>query len=131
MTARPQAQGGAVRRGRRGRAPGTAAAYGVVMATRITSGDWWFRDRTTGGRTIGQAPNAPMWIVIVALVVAVVAPAPLVRRIARLTANAALAWWAAAEISTGVNPWRRTLGVAVALVDVRSLVRARRASRTA
>lgn len=82
--------------------------------------DWWFRDRTTGRIVVAQWPNAPLVIFLVARVAG------------RLTdpsgpwldvvGTAALLWWAGDEVLRGVNPFRRTLGAAVAAATVAALV---------
>lgn len=79
--------------------------------------EWLFRDRTTGGVTIAQVPNAPLWIFLAATAVRVVAePDDGVRTALDAVAGLALAWWAIDEVVRGANPWRRLLGAAVLVV---------------
>jgi hypothetical protein len=75
--------------------------------------DWLFRSRTTGRITIGQFPNAALWIFLAMAVLRRVvtndtAPRTAIDWIAVL----ALAWWAGDEVIRGVNPWRRFVGLA-------------------
>ena len=87
--------------------------------------DWTFRDRTTGGITIAQSPNPPLWIFLILTALAWLAewmggsfgPAAGWLRIA---AHLALVWWAVDEIVRGVNPWRRFLG-AITLIGLATL----------
>lgn len=73
--------------------------------------DWCFRNRVTGAITIGQWPNAALWIVLaVATVEWVLAPTGHLGTAMRVVGTAALAYWAAGELLRGVNPWRRALG---------------------
>ncbi|MEZ5372387.1 MAG: hypothetical protein R2704_06555 [Microthrixaceae bacterium] len=74
---------------------------------------WWFRNRETGGITIAQAPNPPLWIFIAATVGRWLVPAD--GRLADVlwwVSTGALTWWAVDEVVRGVNPWRRLVGVA-------------------
>ena len=80
---------------------------------------WLFRDRETGRITIGQMPNLPLWIFIVATALrSVFHPAGGARTALDVVATGALVWWAVDEVARGVNPWRRILG---AVVLVRTL----------
>ena len=65
---------------------------------------WFFENRRTGRITIGQWPNLPLWIFLVATLL----------RLGAL-ATIALVVWAGDEIIRGVNPFRRLLGAAVLL----------------
>ncbi|HET6953074.1 MAG TPA: hypothetical protein VFI47_22020 [Acidimicrobiales bacterium] len=79
--------------------------------------EWLFRDRVTGGITVAQSPNAALAAFLVAAVVRwVVSPAGAVRTALDVVAGLALAWWAIDEVTRGVNPWRRLLGVSVLVV---------------
>lgn len=79
---------------------------------RLTSADWWFRDRSTGRIVVAQVPNPPLWVFLATVAVRAVATAdtPLDAG-AAWVGTAALAWWAIDEVIRGVNPWRRALGV--------------------
>jgi hypothetical protein len=76
--------------------------------------NWLFRNRETGEITVAQAPNAELWVFLVAAVV---------HRVFDITGNVgtgltivatgALAIWAVDEIARGVNPFRRILGAIV------------------
>lgn len=85
--------------------------------------DWWFRDRRTGQIVIGQFPNLPLWLFIAGTAVGWLATSDSsVGRLAWVVATVGLGWWAVAEVSSGVNPWRRALGVGgVALLVLRIL----------
>ena len=86
---------------------------------------WWFENRQTGDITIAQFPNWPLWCIGVCW-------------LARLgldddsTAHGVVGWtirglwlvWAIAELTRGVNPWRRLLGAAVIGWQVISIVTA-------
>lgn len=77
--------------------------------------DWMFRNRKTGGVTIGQFPNLPLAIFFVAFVVGLLLEAldagqGTVRTVVGAIGTVALAWWALEELIRGVNPWRRLLG---------------------
>lgn len=81
--------------------------------------EWLLRDRTTGGITVAQAPNPPLWVFLAAVVVRVGAdPAGGLRTALDVVAGVALAWWAIDEIGRGVNPWRRILGACVLVLAV-------------
>jgi hypothetical protein len=89
--------------------------------------EWLFRDRRTGAITIGQFPNAALWIFFATVVLRRVGPshgAP--RTLIGAIGVAALGWWAVDEVLRGVNPWRRFLGLAgtaLAVAGLLSLVR--------
>lgn len=76
--------------------------------------DWLFRNRRTGGITIGQWPNLPLWLFIAASVIRRLArPEGDAGRAVEVVAVGSLAWWSVDEIVRGVNPFRRALGAAV------------------
>ncbi len=76
--------------------------------------DWAFRDRASGRIVVGQWPNPPLWIFLVAQTIAWLAGAnDRIAGWARVVSYLALAIWAADELIRGVNPWRRGLGGAV------------------
>lgn len=84
------------------------------MAALRRAADWTFRNRRTGAITVGQWPNAPLWIFLgVSAVRWSADPRASIALGLRLAAGLALAWWAADEVLRGVNPWRRFLGGAV------------------
>ena len=92
---------------------------GVVRAVL----DWWLRDRRTGRWVIGQFPNIQLGIFLAAMVIGWLADGDsTVGRVSWLVATLALAWWAGAEMWSGVNPFRRVLGVIAAVVVVIRLV---------
>lgn len=85
--------------------------------------DWLFRDRTTGGYTVAQVPNAPLATFLVAAAVrAVASPAGAAGTALDVVAGVALAVWALAEVVRGVNPFRRLLGAGVLAVQVAGLL---------
>ena len=69
--------------------------------------NWLFRNRHTGEITIGQTPNAPLIIWLVATVIKVIFDP------SGATGTGALIVWAADEIVRGVNPFRRAIGAVV------------------
>lgn len=76
--------------------------------------DWLFRNRETGGVTIGQWPNAPLLIWMAATAVRfLLDPQGDVAGALDIAATVALTWWAVDEVVRGVNPFRRMLGGAV------------------
>jgi hypothetical protein len=80
-------------------------------ARKLTSKDWWFRDRSTGEIVVAQFPNAPLWIFLAAVVVrAFATDGTTLDTAAAWTGTGALAWWSLDELIRGVNPWRRALG---------------------
>lgn len=73
--------------------------------------DWLFRNRKTGGTTIAQPPNLPIWIFLAAWVVgAVFDPSGWPGTLLDVVRTLALATWALMEVWSGVNPFRRILG---------------------
>jgi hypothetical protein len=87
--------------------------------------DWLFRDRQTGKLVVVQLPNLALWLFFAASAVRRFAhPHGAVGTVVSAVAVAALLWWAVDEVARGVNPFRRALGMAVALlVLVRLLIR--------
>ena len=85
--------------------------------------DWLFRNRQTGGRTIAQFPNAPLWVFLGAVVVRWLAhPSGTAGTVVDVVAAVALVVWAGDELVRGVNPWRRILGGGVLAYAVVGLV---------
>jgi len=85
--------------------------------------DWLFMNPQTGRRTIAQAPNAPLLVFLVAVVVRWIAhPAGTIGRVVDVVATVALVVWAVDEIVRGVNPWRRMLGGGVLAVTLVGLL---------
>jgi len=85
--------------------------------------DWLFRNRQTGGITIAQLPNVPLWIFLATVVLRWVVPTGTwVRTAINWIAVVALGWWALDESLRGVNPWRRALGLGVCVLVVTSAV---------
>jgi hypothetical protein len=85
--------------------------------------DWLFRNRETGRITVGQPPNPPMVVFVVATVVRwLTSPEGTAGRVVEVTATAALTIWAVDEVVRGVNPFRRLLGGGVLAYLVRGFV---------
>lgn len=85
--------------------------------------DWMFRSRETGKVVVVQAPNIPLAIFFVAAAVRRFADLEGTARTAvAVLAFASLMWWAGDEILRGVNPFRRLLGAAVAVVTAAGLL---------
>lgn len=76
--------------------------------------DWLFRDRVTGGFTVGQFPSWSLgtWLASVAVRV-VLHPRGTAGAVVEAVGTAALVVWAVDEMVRGVNPWRRILGTIV------------------
>ncbi len=73
-----------------------------------------FRNRQTGQITIGQVPNIPLVVFLLAWFVRfALDPSGGVATALDVVAWVALAIWAADEILRGVNPFRRLLGAVV------------------
>ncbi len=71
-------------------------------------------DRETGRYVLGQFPNPPIIIFVVARVLAWATGAVGTwGSILYWVGTGALAWWAADELLRGVNPFRRMLGAVV------------------
>jgi hypothetical protein len=76
--------------------------------------EWLFRNRTTGEITIGQTPNAPILVFVVAWGLALVwNPGGAIGTGLDVVGGVALLIWAADEVLRGVNPFRRLLGAVV------------------
>lgn len=74
------------------------------------------RDLKIRGYTVGQFPNPPLWIALVALLMArLTDEGSTVHDLAQAVFYVALTVWAYEELANGVNGLRRSLG-AVALV---------------
>jgi hypothetical protein len=86
--------------------------------------DWFLRDRRTGRIVIGQWPNAPLVVWLVASAARALSGLDGAWGTAlRVVATLALGWWAVDEIARGVNPWRRLLGAVVLAGLAASLLR--------
>lgn len=83
---------------------------------------WFFRNRRTGAVTIIQAPNLLLWIAIASGILRLMVTDAEYGGIFTIVFRCALLAWAADEIVRGVNPWRRCLGVAVAVYQLAVLV---------
>lgn len=85
---------------------------------------WMFRSRKTGRITLGQLPNWPLTLWLLASVVIWLAhPQGWLRVVLSVLASTALALWAGGEVLRGVNPFRRLLGATTLAWLVYSLVR--------
>jgi hypothetical protein len=84
--------------------------------------DWLFRDRTTGKIVIGQFPNIPLFVWLVATGLSVVTSGTL-QTILGYVAIVALLVWAGDELLRGVNPFRKLLGAGVLVWTLHSLIR--------
>ncbi len=84
------------------------------MMTRQRFVDWCFRNRQTGEITVGQPPNAPVVICVIAFGSRWLfhPPGMLSTALGAIGTGAAV-FWAGDELLRGVNPWRRVIGAAV------------------
>lgn len=81
--------------------------------------DWMFRNRRTGEITIGQVPNVPLGLFIIATVLRrLLEPTGGWRTALDVVALSGLLWWGIDEVLRGVNPWRRMLGASVLTAQV-------------
>jgi hypothetical protein len=71
--------------------------------------DWLLRDRRTGRWVVVQAPNLPLLVWLVTVVLRWFWHA----RALDVVGTTALVVWAGDEVARGVNPFRRLLGAAV------------------
>ena len=84
--------------------------------------DWAFRSRKTGHITLIQMPNLLLWLVLVAFAVRLVLhPAGTIGMVVSILSSVLLLAWAALEVVSGVNPFRRVLGGVVGLGQIVSL----------
>lgn len=85
--------------------------------------DWLFRNRLTGGITIGQFPNAALLVWLGASLLSLWwHPQAGDVDVLAVVSRAALVVWAVDEVLRGVNPFRRLLGAVVLLATVWSLL---------
>jgi hypothetical protein len=97
--------------------PGGDPSSSVRRAAR-----WLFANRRTGGITVAQWPNVPLWIYLgLTLAERAGRPTGTVQTALRVLADVALLLWALDELARGVNPFRRILGSAVLLATVGSV----------
>jgi tetrahydromethanopterin S-methyltransferase subunit D len=93
--------------------------------TRDTVVDWWFRNRETGEITIGQPPNPPVKVAMVAFGLRVILRPPgLLGTALGAVGTGAVVYWAGDEVLRGVNPYRRLLG-ATTLAGVAAVLKRR------
>lgn len=91
----------------------TANRLSDLRRRAVSAFDWMFRDRQTARITVAQFPNVALGIFFATVVVGQVTDEDGLLGVAvRWTGTAALGWWAVAELRSGVNPWRRLLGLA-------------------
>lgn len=81
----------------------------------------FFKDKD-GKVVIGQTPNTPMLLFIVFSLVQL-APHTHVTRIAIWGARIAISYWAYLEIVSGVNAFRKSLGLVVLLYTIYTVVK--------
>ena len=85
---------------------------------------WCFEDRATGRIVVGQMPNLPLWIFAATWTTdKLTHPAGPTGRVLPWVASASLTIWSLDEIVRGVNPWRRTLGAGVLILEAASWFR--------
>jgi hypothetical protein len=83
------------------------------------------RDLRIHGYTVGQFPNPPLWVALVALLMALLTDESTdVNDVARAVFYVALTVWAYEEAARGVNGFRRALGAAVLVLIVIAVARA-------
>jgi hypothetical protein len=89
----------------------------------VASLQWLFRDRSTGEMVVAQFPNPPLWIFLVTVGARWFVPEDDTwHDVLGWIGLFALLWWAIDELVRGVNPWRRLLGAAIAIVVVTAAV---------
>ena len=94
------------------------------MSGAVRSGfDWMFRSRVDGRCVVGHFPNTVLLVFIVAAVLRWLwAPDGIAGVVLDVVATVALLVWALDEVVRGVNPFRRMLGVGVALIVLVGLI---------
>ena len=84
---------------------------------------WFFQNRETGEITIAQAPNLPLWIVLVgSALIWAWHPPGWTGIILECLVSGSLFVWAIEEVLRGVNPWRRCLGAAVLVYQAATML---------
>ena len=73
---------------------------------------WWLEDRKTGQLVVAQRPNLLLALAIAGLLLARLLPSSL---LAVVLAKTLWLAWSGDELLRGVNPWRRALGLTVAV----------------
>ena len=73
---------------------------------------WWLEDRKTGKLVVAQRPNLLLALAIAGLLLARLLPSSLLAVVLGKTLWLA---WSGDELLRGVNPWRRALGLTVAV----------------
>ena len=92
-----------------GPANGTGGVRGAMRAIL----DWYLRDPRSGKVVLGQRPNLPIILWGMTVVARQLAEdGSDVERLLDWSSVAFLGWWAIDELVRGVDPFRRTLGLA-------------------
>ena len=73
---------------------------------------WWLEDRKTGKLVVAQRPNLLLALAIAGLLLTRLLPSSLLAVVLGKTLWLA---WSGDELLRGVNPWRRALGLTVAV----------------
>ena len=73
---------------------------------------WWLEDRKTGKLVVAQRPNLLLALAIAGLLLTRLLPSSL---LAVVLAKTLWLSWSGDELLRGVNPWRRSLGLTVAV----------------
>ena len=82
-----------------------------------------FVNRRTGRLTVGQWPNVPLSVFVVATIaLRVFRPPGGIGGALQVLGDVAITVWAADEVARGVNPFRRLLGLVVLLVTIVSVL---------
>jgi hypothetical protein len=98
--------------------PSSASRGGLASV-----GDWLFRDRRSGRMVVIQVPNLALWLWMATLVLRrLVDAGSLAQEVLEWVGHVTLGWWAIDELVRGVNPWRRSLGLAGCVVVVAGVV---------
>lgn len=81
--------------------------------------EWFFRDRRTGRILVAHLPNLAilLWFATV-LARQFTAQGTSAETLLAWAGSLTLGWWAVDELTRGVNPWRRLLGLAGCVVVV-------------
>jgi hypothetical protein len=83
------------------------------------------RDLKIRGYTVGQFPNPPLWVALVALLVArLTDDGSVMDDLARAVSYVAFTVWAYLEAVSGVNGFRKALGIGALALIVVSIARA-------
>ncbi len=99
----------------------TSTTTPAPLATRLSSGSWWFRS-SDGRLTLSQWPNPALSVWLVAVVLGWFDLSATHATAVDGVRHGALIVWALDEVVRGASPFRRVLGAVVLAFQLASLV---------